>query len=105
MPQSIEGLLDRPARSMSRSSSQVLNLAGRAQSGGLMPEINWTDTEEIAIRLVETHPDVDPLTVRFTDLHRWVMELEGFAGDAKGSNEKKLEAIQMAWHEEWQDKD
>ena len=68
-----------------------------------MPEVNWTDTEEIAIRLLEAHPDVDPLTVRFTDLHRWVMVLEGFAGDAKESNEKKLEAIQMAWYEEWQE--
>jgi FeS assembly protein IscX len=71
--------------------------------GGTMPEVNWTDTEEIAIRLLEAHPDVDPLTVRFTDLHRWVMELDGFAGDAKESNEKKLEAIQMAWYEEWQE--
>jgi len=71
--------------------------------GGLMPEFSWTDTEEIAIRLLETHPDVDPLSVRFTDLHRWVMELGGFTGDAKDSNEKKLEAIQMAWYEEWQD--
>jgi len=46
---------------------------------------------------------VDPLTVRFTDLHRWVMELDGFAGEGKESNEKKLEAIQMAWYEEWQE--
>ena len=68
-----------------------------------MTEIGWTDTEEIAIRLLEAHPDVDPLTVRFTDLHRWVMELAGFSGDGKESNEKKLEAIQMAWHEEWQE--
>ena len=68
-----------------------------------MPEISWTDTAEIAISLLESHPDVDPLSVRFTDLHRWVMELGGFTGDAKDSNEKKLEAIQMAWYEEWQD--
>jgi FeS assembly protein IscX len=68
-----------------------------------MAEIGWTDTEEIGIRLLEAHPDVDPLTVRFTDLHQWVMKLEGFTGDAKGSNEKKLEAIQMAWYEEWQE--
>ena len=66
-----------------------------------MPELGWTDVEEIALRLLETHPDVDPLTIRFTDLHRWVTEIEGFTGDAKDSNEKKLEAIQMAWHEEW----
>ena len=66
-----------------------------------MPELGWTDVEEIALRLLETHPDVDPLTIRFTDLHRWVTEIEGFTGDPKDSNEKKLEAIQMAWHEEW----
>lgn len=68
-----------------------------------MAKIGWTDTEEIAIRLLEAHSDVDPLTVRFTDLHRWVMELEGFADDARASNEKKLEAIQMAWYEEWRE--
>ncbi|HST22259.1 MAG TPA: Fe-S cluster assembly protein IscX [Blastocatellia bacterium] len=68
-----------------------------------MAEINLTDTEEIAIRLMETHPGVDPLSVRFTDLHQWVMQLDGFAGDGKESNEKKLEAIQMAWYEEWQE--
>ena len=58
-----------------------------------MPEIGWTDTEEIAIRLMEAHPDTDPLSVRFTDLHKWVTQLEGFTGDPKDSNEKKLEAI------------
>ena len=66
-----------------------------------MRELKWTDTEEIAIKLLETYPDIDPLTVRFTDLHRYVMELEGFTDDSSESNEKKLEAIQMAWHEEW----
>ena len=70
-----------------------------------MPELGWTDVEEIALRLIETHPGVDPLTIRFTDLHRWVTEIEGFAGDPKDSNEKKLEAIQMAWHEEWKEQD
>ncbi len=68
-----------------------------------MSEIGWTDVEEIAIKLLETHPDVDPLTVRFTDLYQWVLQLDGFAGDPKESNEKKLEAIQMAWYEEWQE--
>ena len=65
--------------------------------------IGWTDTEDIAIALNERFPDLDPLTVRFTDLHRWVTEIEAFEGDAKDSNEKKLEAIQMAWYEEWQE--
>ena len=68
-----------------------------------MLDLTWTSTEDIAIGLMQAHPDVDPLTVRFTDLHRWVMELDGFTGDAKDSNEKKLEAIQMAWYEEWQE--
>jgi FeS assembly protein IscX len=68
-----------------------------------MPEITWTDTEEIALKLMEAHPDTDPLTVRFTDLHKWVLELDGFTGQPKDSNEKKLEAIQMAWYEEWKE--
>jgi len=64
-------------------------------------EIMWTDAEEIGIQLSEKHPDVDPLSVRFTDLHRYVTELEGFADDPAKSNESRLEAIQMTWHEEW----
>jgi FeS assembly protein IscX len=63
-------------------------------------KIGWTDVREIAIRLADAHPDVDPLTVRFTDLHRWVTELPGFAADPKKSNEQILEAIQMAWIDE-----
>jgi FeS assembly protein IscX len=62
--------------------------------------IEWTDVREIAIRLNDAHPAVDPLTVRFTDLHRWVTELPGFAGDPKKSNEQILEAIQMTWIDE-----
>jgi FeS assembly protein IscX len=61
----------------------------------------WADAEEIGIRLSERYPDTDPLTVRFTDLHRWVTELDGFADDPKASSEGKLEAIQMAWLEEY----
>lgn len=63
-------------------------------------KIGWTDVREIAIRLLDAHPDVDPLSVRFTDLHRWVTELPGFASDPKKSNEQILEAIQMAWIDE-----
>ena len=66
--------------------------------------LTWTTTEDIAIALADKFPDVDPLTVRFTDLYKWVMALEGFGDDPKNSNEKKLEAIQMAWLEEWQDR-
>ena len=66
-------------------------------------DLKWQDTEEIAIRLVETHPDTDPLTVRFTDMHAWITALQEFRDDPKKSNEKILESIQMAWHEEYQD--
>ena len=59
--------------------------------------IKWTDTSLIAQALAEKFPDVDPKTVRFTDLHRWVCELPGFADDPKASSEGKLERIQMAW--------
>ena len=65
--------------------------------------MNWQDAEDIALALLEAHPDVDPLSVRFTDLHKWVIELPNFKDDPKKSNEKILEAIQMAWHEEYQD--
>jgi FeS assembly protein IscX len=67
-------------------------------------ELDWSNTEDLAILLTEKFPTQDPLEIRFTDLHRMVMELPGFAGDPKASNESKLEAIQMAWYEEWQDK-
>ncbi|HEY0796848.1 MAG TPA: Fe-S cluster assembly protein IscX [Acidisarcina sp.] len=66
-------------------------------------EIMWTDSEEIGIQLQEKFPEIDPLTVRFTDLLKMVTELEGFADDPAKSNESKLEAIQMAWHEEYED--
>lgn len=66
-------------------------------------QILWTDAEEIGILLQEKFPELNPLTVRFTDLHRYVTELEGFADDPAKSNESKLEAIQMAWNEEFQD--
>jgi FeS assembly protein IscX len=65
-----------------------------------MAAIKWTDTLEIAIQLLDAHPEVDPKTIRFTDLHRWVTELPEFEDDASRSNEKILEAIQMAWIEE-----
>ena len=66
-------------------------------------EIEWTDTEEIGIQLQEQHPELDPLTVRFTDLHKYVTELPGFSGDPAKSNEGILEGIQMAWLEEYID--
>lgn len=63
--------------------------------------LTWGDAEEIGIQLYEKFPDLKPLTVRFTDLRQWVCELEDFDGDRAESNEKRLEAIQMAWFEEW----
>ncbi|MFL5309639.1 MAG: Fe-S cluster assembly protein IscX [Myxococcales bacterium] len=62
--------------------------------------LKWTDVEDIAILLFEAHPDVDPLSVRFTDLHKWVRELPGFSDDPNKSGEKILEAIQMRWLDE-----
>ncbi len=59
----------------------------------------WEDAEDIAERLLESHPDLNPLEVRFTDLHRWVTALPDFSDDPKASSEGKLEVIQMAWLE------
>ena len=62
--------------------------------------MKWTDSRDIAIALTETHPDIDPKTVRFTDLMQWVLALDGFDDDPKHCGEKILEAIQMMWIEE-----
>ena len=65
--------------------------------------LTWTDARDVAIALCEAHPDVKPLSLRFTDLHRMVCALEGFVGDSAASDEKLLEAIQMAWLDEVED--
>ena len=62
--------------------------------------MKWTDSLEIAIQLTDAHPEVDPKTVRFTDLHAWVLALPEFDDDPSRSGEKILEAIQMAWIDE-----
>ena len=67
-------------------------------------ELRWEDAEDIGIELSEKFPEQNPLEVRFTDLHKRVTELPTFVDDPQKSNEGKLEAIQMAWHGEWQDK-
>ena len=67
-------------------------------------ELRWEDAEDIAIELADAHPEIDPLSVRFTDLHRWITELEGFGDDPGASNEAKLERIQMAWLEEYKER-
>ncbi len=66
-------------------------------------KLDWKDAEDIALLLMEKHPDVDPLTVRFTELHQWVCDLPDFMGDPQKSSEGILEQIQMAWHEEYND--
>ena len=65
--------------------------------------MKWTDSEDIGIALADKFPGLDPLTIRFTDLRDRVMQLAGFDDDPKTSNESKLEAIQMAWYEEFKD--
>ena len=62
--------------------------------------MKWTEVLEIAIQLADTHPEVDPKTVRFTDLHNWVVALPEFADDTTRGGEKVLEAIQQAWIDE-----
>ena len=69
-----------------------------------MPRLDWQSLDDIAIALYEKFPEQDPTHVRFTDLHKWITELEGFEDDPLKSNEAKLERIQMAWLEEYQDK-
>jgi len=63
--------------------------------------LKWTDIEDIALALYEAHPEINPLTVRFTDLRDWINELEDWSDDIHKSNEAKLEAIQMAWLDEF----
>jgi FeS assembly protein IscX len=67
-----------------------------------MSGLKWNQSEDIALSLYEKFPDLDPTSIRYTDLHQWVTELDEFEDDPKASNEAKLEAIQMAWLEEYQ---
>jgi len=69
----------------------------------VLEKFKWDDSEDIGIALSENHPGVDPLKVRFTDLHQWVIDLEEFEDDPMISTEGKLEAIQMAWLEEFRE--
>ena len=62
--------------------------------------MKWTDVRQIAIALADSRPDTDPRYVRFTDLHNWVVELDGFSDDHSRGGEKVLEAIQLAWIDE-----
>ncbi|HVO62052.1 MAG TPA: Fe-S cluster assembly protein IscX [Terriglobales bacterium] len=67
-------------------------------------QLTWDNTDDIGILLSQTHPELNPLEVGFSDLQRYVLELPEFRGDPKESNQSKLEAIQMAWHEEFLDR-
>jgi FeS assembly protein IscX len=80
--------------------SRILGPRDGKEKRSMPATFDWDDAEEIGIQLAEKYPDTDPLSVRYTDLHKWVTGLDGFAGDPKQSNEGKLEAIQMAWLEE-----
>ena len=68
-----------------------------------MPGLTWNHIDDIALSLYEAHPEVDPTYIRFTDLHKWITELDDFDDDPMASSEGKLEAIQMAWLEEYTD--
>ena len=67
-------------------------------------ELTWDSAEDLGLALSEKFPEQNPLEVRFTDLHRFVMDLPNFSDDPKASNESKLEAIQIAWYEEFQER-
>lgn len=68
-----------------------------------MPGLTWDNVDDIALSLSEKYPDTDPTYIRFTDLHKWITELEEFKDDPMKSTEGKLEKIQMLWLEEYQD--
>jgi len=68
-----------------------------------MARLTWNTLDDIGFALYEAHPEMDPTNIRFTDLHKWITELDEFDDDPLKSNEAKLEAIQMAWLEEWTD--
>ena len=68
------------------------------------PPLTWDDAEEIGLQLAEKFPDQNPLEVRFTELHRAITELPNFSDHPQASSEAKLEAVQMAWYEEYQDR-
>ncbi len=62
--------------------------------------LKWIDSRELAIELSERHPDIDPVTLRFTDLREWILALEDFDDDPEHCSERVLEAVQMYWIEE-----
>ncbi|HET9699226.1 MAG TPA: Fe-S cluster assembly protein IscX [Terriglobales bacterium] len=67
-------------------------------------QFTWDSSEDLGLMLSDKYPDQNPLEVRFTDLHKMITSLPEFVDDPSKSTEGKLEAIQMAWYEEWQDR-
>jgi FeS assembly protein IscX len=68
--------------------------------GFLSMSLTWTDSQELALALIEQHPDVDPIRLHFTELRQWILDLNEFNDDPKHCGEKVLEAVQMAWIDE-----
>lgn len=68
-----------------------------------MPALTWDHPDDIALSLHEAHPEINPSTIRFTDLHKWITELPDFKDNPAASTEGKLEAIQMAWIDEFEE--
>jgi FeS assembly protein IscX len=82
-----------------KSNNVASAIIGLIKTLGIMT-MKWTDTLTIAESLYDTHPDIDPKIIRFTDLMQWVLDLEGFNDSPEKCGEKILEAIQLAWIEE-----
>jgi len=71
----------------------------------MMGKLTWDNLEDIALALFDKHREVDPTNIRYTDLHKWITELDEFDDDPLKSNEARLEAVQMAWLDEYNDQD
>jgi FeS assembly protein IscX len=82
-----------------KSNNVAKAIIGLIKTLGII-SMKWTDTLTIAESLYDTHPDIDPKTIRFTDLMQWVLDLDGFNDSPEKCGEKILEAIQLAWIEE-----
>ena len=82
----------------------ISRLIERGKKKAMATEFYWDDAEDIGLLLADKFPQQNPLEVRFTELRRMILELPTFADDPHASNETKLEAIQMAWYEEWKDR-
>jgi FeS assembly protein IscX len=64
--------------------------------------MKWTESQKIAEELFDKYPAIDPKTIRFTDLMAWVTALDNFDDAPEHCGEKILEAIQLAWIDEYE---